>query len=115
MAHEICGLGGCAARFANCTFILDVWCGILNASSTTKSCGSRSLPMSCRSAPTAGTAKNRCDKLCSLHAPKVECISKGKAHKRYEYGVKASIAVTNRGDLVVGGLALPGNPYCRLR
>ena len=50
-------------------------------------------------------------KLYSLHAPEVECISKGKAHKRYEFGVKASIAVTNRSNFVVGGLALPGNPF----
>ncbi len=35
------------------------------------------------------------NKLYSLHAPEVECISKGKAHKPYEFGVKASIAVTN--------------------
>ncbi len=51
------------------------------------------------------------NKLYSLHAPEVECISKGKAHKRYEFGVKASIAVTNRSNFVIGGLALPGNPY----
>lgn len=36
------------------------------------------------------------NKLYSLHAPEVECISKGKAHKRYEFGVKASIATTNK-------------------
>jgi IS5 family transposase len=46
-----------------------------------------------------------------VHAPEVECISKGKAHKRYEFGVKASIATTNKSNFVVGGLALPGNPY----
>jgi len=51
------------------------------------------------------------NKLYSLHAPEVECISKGKAHKRYEFGVKASIATTNKSNFVVGGLALPGNPY----
>jgi len=50
-------------------------------------------------------------KLYSVHAPEVECISKGKAHKRYEFGVKASIAVTNRSNFVVGGQSLPGNPY----
>ena len=33
------------------------------------------------------------NKLYSLHAPEVECVSKGKAHKPYEFGVKASIAV----------------------
>ena len=35
------------------------------------------------------------DKLYSLHAPEVECIGKGKAHARYEFGVKVSIATTN--------------------
>ena len=50
-------------------------------------------------------------KLYSLHAPEVECISKGKAHKRYEFGVKASIASTNKSNFVVGGMALPGNPF----
>jgi IS5 family transposase len=50
-------------------------------------------------------------KLYSLHAPEVECLAKGKAHKRYEFGVKVSVAVTNREGLVLGMLALPGNPY----
>ena len=30
------------------------------------------------------------NKLYSLHAPEVECISKGKVHKPYEFGVKDS-------------------------
>ena len=55
--------------------------------------------------------KTSSNKLYSLHAPEVECISKGKAHKRYEFGVKVSIAVTNRSNFVVGGMALPDNPY----
>jgi len=50
-------------------------------------------------------------KLYALHAPEVECLAKGKAHKRYEFGVKVSVAATNREGLVVGMLALPGNPY----
>ena len=29
-------------------------------------------------------------KVYSLHAPEVECIGKGKAHRRYEFGVKVS-------------------------
>src|SRR5206468_7171453 len=37
--------------------------------------------------------------------------SRGKAHKRYEFGVKVSVAATNREGLVVGMQALPGNPY----
>jgi len=51
------------------------------------------------------------DKLYSLHAPEVECIGKGKAHKRYEFGVKASFATTHRSGFVVGALHCPGNPY----
>jgi len=51
------------------------------------------------------------NKLYSLHAPEVECLAKGKAHKRYEFGVKASIATTNKSNFVVGGMALPGNPF----
>ena len=50
-------------------------------------------------------------KLYSLHEPAVDCISKGKAHKRYEFGSKVSVATTNRGGFVVGMRALPGNPY----
>ena len=51
------------------------------------------------------------NKLYSLHAPEVECIAKGKAHKKYEFGVKVSVATTNRDNFVVGMLAEPGNPY----
>ena len=35
------------------------------------------------------------NKIYALHAPEVECIAKGKARTRYEFGVKTSIAVTN--------------------
>lgn len=35
----------------------------------------------------------------------------GKAHKRYEFGVKASVGTTNHERLVIGMLALPDNPY----
>ncbi len=31
------------------------------------------------------------NKLYALHAPEVECISKGKARNRYEFGVKVSL------------------------
>ncbi len=50
-------------------------------------------------------------KLYSLHEPAVDCISKGKAHKRYEFGTKVSVATSNRGGFVVGMRAFPGNPY----
>jgi len=51
------------------------------------------------------------NKLYSLHAPEVECIAKGKAHKKYEFGVKVSIATTHKKNFVIGIDALPGNPY----
>jgi transposase, IS5 family len=55
----------------------------------------------------------------SLHAPEVECIgpfgSGGKAHKRYEFGVKASVATTLKrskgGQLIVHAKTLPRKPY----
>jgi transposase, IS5 family len=50
-------------------------------------------------------------KLYSIHAPEVECIAKGKAHKRYEFGCKVSVATSNRGNWILGVKALHGNPY----
>ena len=50
-------------------------------------------------------------KLYSVHAPEVECIAKGKAHKKYEFGVKVSLAATQRDNFIVGATSLPGNPY----
>ena len=50
-------------------------------------------------------------KVYSLHAPEVECIAKGKAHKPYEFGVKASLAVTHKEGFVVGAMSCPENPY----
>lgn len=51
------------------------------------------------------------NKLYSLHEPAVKCISKGKAHKRYEFGQKVSIATTNRGNWIVSAELCQGNPY----
>ena len=39
------------------------------------------------------------NKLYSLHAPEVVCISKGKAHKRYEFGCKVGITATMKREL----------------
>jgi IS5 family transposase len=59
--------------------------------------------------------RQRGRKLYSLHAPEVECIGKGKAHKPYEFGCKVSIATTNRraagGQFVLHAKAFHGNPY----
>ena len=51
------------------------------------------------------------NKLYALHAPEVECISKGKARKRYEFGVKVSLVVTHLRGLMVGARSFTGNPY----
>jgi len=58
-------------------------------------------------------AQQRTDKgkLYALHAPEVECLSKGKIGKRYEFDVKVALATTNREGLVVAMPALPGNPH----
>ena len=51
------------------------------------------------------------NKLYSLHAPEVECIAKGKAHKKYEFGCKASLVTTHKQGLALSLRALHGNPY----
>ena len=54
-------------------------------------------------------------KVYSLHAPEVECIGKGKAHRPYEFGVKVSVATTlhrsKGGQFIAHVKALSGNPY----
>src|SRR6185437_13850071 len=59
--------------------------------------------------------RQRGRKVYSLHAPQVECIGKGKAHRPYEFGVKVSVATPVKhsagGQFVTHVAALPGNPY----
>src|SRR5215510_7146683 len=59
--------------------------------------------------------RQRGRKVYSLHAPEVECIGKGKAHRPYEFGVKVSVATPVKhsagGQFVAHVAALPGNPY----
>lgn len=55
--------------------------------------------------------RNDSNKIYSIHAPEVECIAKGKAHKKYEFGCKVSIVTTSRKNWIVGVEALHGNPY----
>ena len=51
------------------------------------------------------------NKLYALHAPEVECISKGKARTPYEFGVKVTVATTLKEGFVVGMRSMPGNPW----
>lgn len=59
--------------------------------------------------------KTDADKIYSWHAPEVECISKGKAHKPYEFGCKVSITTNVNpapaGHFVLHAKALHGRPY----
>jgi transposase, IS5 family len=50
-------------------------------------------------------------KVYSVHAPEVECISKGKAHKQYEFGVKVGVVTTSKESFVLAASTVPGNPY----
>ena len=55
------------------------------------------------------------NKLYALHAPEVECISKGKARNRYEFGVKVSPTITHRQGLMVGAKRFTGNRLTDIR
>ena len=56
-------------------------------------------------------AKHSKNKIYSIHASEVECISKGKAHRRYEFGVKTGVTSTHRKNWILGIRTFPGNPY----
>jgi len=55
--------------------------------------------------------KNSKNKIYSLHEPEVYCMSKGKAHKKYEYGCKASVVLTQKTGIIVGALTFKTNVY----
>ena len=48
--------------------------------------------------------KNDKDKIYSIHEPEVQCISKGKEHKKYEFGNKVSV-IRSLGGLILGALS----------
>ncbi|MFC5049725.1 IS5 family transposase [Rubritalea spongiae] len=54
-------------------------------------------------------------KIYSWHAPEVECIAKGKAHKPYEFGIKVSVITPMErsagGLFVLHSEAIEGRPY----
>ena len=50
-------------------------------------------------------------KIYSVHEPQVECISKGKAHKKYEFGCKVSIVTTHKQGFILSSEALHDNPF----
>ena len=44
--------------------------------------------------------KSDSNKIYSLHEPNVKCYSKGKEHKKYEFGSKVSIMVTQKTGVI---------------
>ena len=50
-------------------------------------------------------------KMYSLHESQVECLSKGKAHKPYEFGNKVSFSVTGKKSWIIGAKSFFGNPF----
>jgi IS5 family transposase len=61
----------------------------------------------------ANQQRNDRDKVYSLHKPFTRCISKGKAHKQYEFGNKVGIIVTgNKGRKIIAAVkAFLKNPF----
>lgn len=51
------------------------------------------------------------NKVYSLHEPQVYCMSKGKEHKKYEFGSKASVVMTKTHGVIVGAVAHEENLY----
>lgn len=49
--------------------------------------------------------RNDSNKTYSLHEPEVKCFTKGKEHKKYEFGSKASLLVTQGTGVIVGALS----------
>lgn len=51
------------------------------------------------------------NKIYSLHEPQTECISKGKEHKKYEFGKKVSIVIGKKTGIILGALTMEKNDY----
>ncbi len=55
--------------------------------------------------------KTDSNKIYSLHAPHVGCISKGKEHKKYEFSSKASIITTKNTGVIAGAISIEKNVH----
>lgn len=51
------------------------------------------------------------NKIYSLHEPHVQCISKGKEHKKYEFGSKVSIITTKNSGVIIGAINIKTNVH----
>ena len=55
--------------------------------------------------------KTHSNKIYSLHEPHVQCMSKGKEHKKYEFGSKVSIITTKNSGVIIGALNIERNVH----
>jgi transposase, IS5 family len=51
------------------------------------------------------------NKIYSLHEPDVKCYTKGKEHKKYEFGSKASFLITQSTGVIVGAMNFSNNVH----
>lgn len=55
--------------------------------------------------------KSDSNKIYSIHEPHVQCISKGKEHKKYEFGSKVSIITTKTTGVIIGAINIVKNVH----
>jgi len=55
--------------------------------------------------------RNDKNKVYSVHASEVECIAKGKVHKKYEFGCKVSMVSSSKDNWILAIDAVHGNPF----
>ena len=55
--------------------------------------------------------KTDSNKIYSLHEPHVQCMSKGKEHKKYEFGSKVSIIATKNSGVIIGAMNIEKNVH----
>lgn len=51
------------------------------------------------------------NKIYSIHEPQVQCIAKGKVHKKYEFGNKAGYVTTAKSNWILGAIGFTSNLY----
>lgn len=61
--------------------------------------------------PVLAQKKTDGNKIYSLHEPYTQCISKGKDHKKYEFGSKVSIITTKDTAVIIGAINLEKNEH----
>ncbi len=55
--------------------------------------------------------KSDSNKIYSLHEPHTQCMTKGKEHKKYEFGSKVSIITTKTTGVIIGALNMEKNVH----